>query len=81
MTCRRDIPGRAAQRLVGSAPGRPAYPELSFTPGWKNAGTAREDAGGLMAGDRVAAMPNVGGFGETVAADGTWSSRCQARSR
>jgi NADPH2:quinone reductase len=44
-------------------------PELPFTPGWEIAGTVREDAGGLRAGDRVAAMPVVGGFAETVAVD------------
>jgi NADPH:quinone reductase len=44
-------------------------PELPFSPGWEVAGVVREDAGGLRAGDRVAAMPVVGGFAETVAVD------------
>ncbi|GAB3324143.1 NADPH:quinone oxidoreductase family protein [Geodermatophilus aquaeductus] len=44
-------------------------PELPFTPGWEVAGVVREDAGGLRAGDRVAAMPVTGGFAETVAVD------------
>jgi NADPH2:quinone reductase len=44
-------------------------PELPFTPGWEVAGRVRQDAGGFRAGDRVAAMPVVGGFAETVAVD------------
>ena len=44
-------------------------PELPFTPGWEVAGVVREDAGGFRAGDRVAAMPVIGGFAETVAVD------------
>ena len=42
-------------------------PELPFTPGWEVAGVVREDSGGFRAGDRVAAMPVIGGFAETVA--------------
>lgn len=42
-------------------------PELPFTPGWEVAGVVREDCGGFRAGDRVAAMPVIGGFAETVA--------------
>jgi NADPH:quinone reductase len=42
-------------------------PELPFIPGWDVAGVVREDAGGFRAGDRVAAMPTIGGFAETVA--------------
>ena len=44
-------------------------PELPFTPGWEVAGVVREDAGGFGAGDRVAAMPVIGGFAQTVAVD------------
>jgi NADPH:quinone reductase len=44
-------------------------PELPFTPGWEVAGVVREDAGGFTAGDRVAAMPVIGGLAETVAVD------------
>ena len=41
-------------------------PELPFSPGWEVAGVVREDAGGYRAGDRVVAMPVIGGFAETV---------------
>ncbi len=41
-------------------------PDLPFTPGWEVAGVVREDAGAFRRGDRVAAMPVVGGFAETV---------------
>jgi NADPH:quinone reductase len=44
-------------------------PELPFTPGWEVAGVVREDGGGFRAGDRVAAMPVIGGFAEAVAVD------------
>jgi len=44
-------------------------PELPFTPGWEVAGVVREDAGVFRAGDRVAAMPVVGGFAEVVSVD------------
>src|SRR4051794_20850937 len=44
-------------------------PELPFTPGWEVAGMVREDAGGFTAGERVAAMPVIGGLAETVAVD------------
>jgi NADPH:quinone reductase len=44
-------------------------PELPFTPGWEVAGIVREDAGGFRAGDRVAAMPVIGGFAQHVAVD------------
>jgi NADPH2:quinone reductase len=44
-------------------------PDVPFTPGWEVAGVVREDAGGFRAGDRVAAMPVLGGFAETVAVD------------
>jgi NADPH2:quinone reductase len=44
-------------------------PSTPFTPGWDVAGVVREDANGFRAGDRVAAMPLIGGFAETVAAD------------
>jgi NADPH:quinone reductase len=42
-------------------------PELPFTPGWEVSGVVRTDGGGLRAGTRVAAMPIIGGFAETVA--------------
>jgi NADPH:quinone reductase len=44
-------------------------PELPFTPGWEVSGVVRADVGGFRAGDRVAAMPVIGGFAETVAVD------------
>src|SRR3954469_13960224 len=44
-------------------------PDVPFTPGWEVAGVVRADAAGLRAGDRVAAMPTIGGFAETVAVD------------
>jgi NADPH:quinone reductase len=44
-------------------------PELPFTPGWEVAGVVREDADGFRAGDRVAAMPVIGGFAEVVSVD------------
>ena len=44
-------------------------PDVPFTPGWEVSGVVRADAGGFRAGDRVAAMPVVGGFAETVAVD------------
>ena len=44
-------------------------PELPFTPGWEVSGVVRADGNGFRAGDRVAAMPIVGGFAETVAVD------------
>lgn len=44
-------------------------PSLPFVPGWDVAGVVREDAEGFRAGDRVAAMPLLGGFAETVAVD------------
>jgi NADPH:quinone reductase len=44
-------------------------PELPFIPGWEVSGVVRTGAGGFSAGERVAAMPTVGGFAETVAVD------------
>lgn len=44
-------------------------PEVPFIPGWQVSGVVRADAHGLRAGDRVAAMPVLGGFAETVAVD------------
>jgi NADPH:quinone reductase len=44
-------------------------PDLPFTPGWEVSGVVRADAGGFRAGQRVAAMPTIGGFAETVAVD------------
>src|SRR3954454_9843349 len=44
-------------------------PDVPFTPGWEVAGVVRADAAGFPAGDRVAAMPVIGGFAETVAVD------------
>ena len=44
-------------------------PDVPFAPGWEVAGVVRADAAGLRAGDRVAAMPTIGGFAETVAVD------------
>jgi NADPH:quinone reductase len=44
-------------------------PELPFVPGWEVAGVVREDACGFRAGDRVAAMPILGGFAEGVSVD------------
>lgn len=42
-------------------------PPLPFIPGWEVAGVVRHDSGRFRAGDRVAAMPLVGGFAESVA--------------
>jgi NADPH2:quinone reductase len=44
-------------------------PELPFSPGWEIAGVVRADASGFRAGDRVAAMPIMGGFAEVVSVD------------
>ena len=44
-------------------------PELPFVPGWEVSGVVRADRRGFEAGDRVAAMPIVGGFAESVAVD------------
>ena len=44
-------------------------PDVPFTPGWEVSGVVRGDAGRFRAGDRVAAMPIVGGFAATVAVD------------
>lgn len=44
-------------------------PSVPFIPGWDVAGVVREDAEGFRAGDRVAAMPLVGGFAQSVAVD------------
>jgi NADPH2:quinone reductase len=44
-------------------------PELPFIPGWDVSGVVRTKAGGFSAGERVAAMPTIGGFAETVAVD------------
>jgi NADPH:quinone reductase len=44
-------------------------PEVPFTPGWEVSGVVRADGNGYRAGDRVAAMPVLGGFAGTVAVD------------
>ena len=44
-------------------------PEPPFSPGWEVSGVVRADGGGFRPGDRVAAMPIVGGFAESVAVD------------
>lgn len=44
-------------------------PEVPFTPGWEVSGLVRADGHGFRAGDRVAAMPVLGGFAQTVAVD------------
>jgi NADPH2:quinone reductase len=44
-------------------------PQPPFVPGWDVSGVVRHDAAGFRAGQRVAAMPLVGGFAETVAVD------------
>src|SRR3954468_283604 len=46
-------------------------PDPPFTPGWEIAGVVRDDAGAFRRGDRVAAMPIIGGFAETVDVDPT----------
>jgi len=46
-------------------------PALPFVPGWEVAGIVREGNGGFHRGDRVAAMPIVGGFAQRVAAPST----------
>jgi NADPH:quinone reductase len=42
-------------------------PELPFIAGWEVTGTVLADVGRFRAGDRVAAMPMLGGWAETVA--------------
>src|SRR5207244_5642981 len=44
-------------------------PDLPFTPGWEVSGVVRGDAGNFRDGDRVVAMPIVGGFAQAVAVD------------
>jgi NADPH2:quinone reductase len=44
-------------------------PPLPVIPGWEVSGVVRADAGDVRAGDRVAAMPVLGGFAEAVAVD------------
>jgi NADPH2:quinone reductase len=44
-------------------------PQLPFTLGWEVAGVVRVPGGQFHVGDRVCAMPVVGGFAETVAVD------------
>jgi NADPH2:quinone reductase len=44
-------------------------PELPFSPGWEVSGVVRADGGGFTAGERVAAMPIVGGLAEAVAVE------------
>ena len=44
-------------------------PDVPFSPGWEVSGSVRADGGGFKARDRVAAMPIVGGFAESVAVD------------
>ncbi len=44
-------------------------PELPFIPGWEVSGVVRADAGGFRAGERVAALPMIGGLAEVVAVD------------
>jgi NADPH2:quinone reductase len=44
-------------------------PDLPFVPGWEVSGVVRAAAAGFRAGQRVAAMPTIGGFAETVSAD------------
>ncbi len=55
--------------VVHTRGGYQRRPELPFTPGWEVSGVVRADGHGFRAGDRVAAMPIVGGFAETVAVD------------
>ena len=59
------LPGRAAEPgPVPAASRRAVHPWVGGVPGWCAA-----DAGGFRAGDRVAAMPIIGGFAESVAVD------------
>src|SRR3954453_11047090 len=44
-------------------------PDLPFIPGWEVSGVVRAEAGGFRAGERVVALPVVGGFAGTVAVD------------
>jgi NADPH:quinone reductase len=44
-------------------------PDVPFIPGWEVSGVVRAGAGGFEAGDRVAAMPMIGGLAEIVAVD------------
>jgi NADPH2:quinone reductase len=41
-------------------------PDLPYIPGWEVAGIVRADVGRFRAGDRVTAMPMLGGLAETV---------------
>jgi NADPH2:quinone reductase len=43
-------------------------PELPFIPGWEVAGVVRADCAPFRAGDRVAALPTLGGLAERVSA-------------
>jgi NADPH2:quinone reductase len=43
------------------------HPDLPFIAGWEVTGIVRADVGQFRAGDRVAAMPMLGGWAETVA--------------
>lgn len=47
-------------------------PELPFILGWEVSGIVRESAAGFAAGDRVVAIPGVGGMAEVVAVDAEW---------
>jgi NADPH2:quinone reductase len=47
-------------------------PDLPFTPGWEIAGVVREDSGSFRVGDRVAAMPFIGGVAESVVVDANY---------
>jgi NADPH2:quinone reductase len=44
-------------------------PQVPFTPGWEVSGVVRAGGNGFRAGDRVAAMPVLGGFADAVAVD------------
>jgi NADPH2:quinone reductase len=50
-------------------------PDLPFVPGSEVAGTVREDAGSLKAGDRVAAFCMLGGFAEVALAPAHFTFR------
>jgi NADPH2:quinone reductase len=51
-------------------------PELPFIPGWEVSGVVRRQAGGFSAGQRVAAMPRLGGFARPSPSRPTWCSHC-----
>ena len=67
-----DYTGISFPDVLQSRGGYQVRPELPFTPGWEIAGVVREDSGSFRAGDRVAAMPFIGGVAELVVVDANY---------